>query len=163
MYNTIVHDHLCDTRLPTFENLSFFAYYLQTRLHLHNYMNSGNQVWSPCNQYVICQSSHSWDLVGTWAITRGSAWWSTSKNFQKEGNWNCNWKNWLRLDSVRFVQPPLTACDSDWFWLLLIAIQADCVSAFNFISFPVIQLIALPSLIANDRHCSSDCVGVIEP
>ncbi len=25
-YNSIVHDHLCDTRLPTFETLSFFAY-----------------------------------------------------------------------------------------------------------------------------------------
>ncbi len=25
MYNSIVHDHLCDTRLPTFETLSFFA------------------------------------------------------------------------------------------------------------------------------------------
>ncbi len=28
MYNSIVHDHICDTRLPTFETLSFFAYYL---------------------------------------------------------------------------------------------------------------------------------------
>ncbi len=27
MYNSIVHDHLCDTRLPTFETLSFFAYW----------------------------------------------------------------------------------------------------------------------------------------
>ncbi len=26
MYNRIVHDHLCDTRLPTLETLSFFAY-----------------------------------------------------------------------------------------------------------------------------------------
>ncbi len=26
MGNSIVHDHLCDTRLPTFETLSFFAY-----------------------------------------------------------------------------------------------------------------------------------------
>ncbi len=28
MYNSIVHDHLCDKRLPTFETLSFFAYWL---------------------------------------------------------------------------------------------------------------------------------------
>ncbi len=26
MSNSIVHDHLCDTQLPTFEPLSFFAY-----------------------------------------------------------------------------------------------------------------------------------------
>ncbi len=26
MYNSIVYDHLCDTWLPTFETLSFFAY-----------------------------------------------------------------------------------------------------------------------------------------
>ncbi len=26
MYNSIVRDHLCDTRLPTFETLSFFTY-----------------------------------------------------------------------------------------------------------------------------------------
>ncbi len=31
MYNSIVHDHLCDTWLPTFETLSFFAYYFKKK------------------------------------------------------------------------------------------------------------------------------------
>ncbi len=67
-------------------------------------------------------------------VIRGrSAWRSTSKNFQKEGNWNRNWKNWY----------------STW--------------ARGAVRFALPRLIAPWSLIAPDRHRSTDRVGTMEP
>ncbi len=45
------------------------------------------------------------------------------------------------VDMVRFAQSHLTTCDCDWFCPLLISVQTDLVSVFNFICFNVLQLI----------------------
>ncbi len=111
------------------------------------------ELWrSPCDQ--------SDRTFITWAITKRS----TSYNFQKEEKWNRNWENWYptRAGAIRFAPSHPTACDRDCSCPLPIAIQADRVIAFPFICVHVLQLITLWSLIAPDRHRSSDGVGALE-
>ncbi len=45
MYISIVHDHLCDTQLPTFETLSFFAYWV-TKI-IYSILLAQQVVWLP--------------------------------------------------------------------------------------------------------------------
>ncbi len=133
---------------------NILLYDVKAGLHLRDEMSGGNQTRSLCDPYAISQIARSYDLMRTWAITVRSARRSTRENFQK----NCNRKNRYptRAGAVRFAQPHQIACDRDSFCLLLIGIQADRVSAFNFICFHVLQLIVPWSLIAPHRHRSSD-------
>ncbi len=52
MYNRIVYDHLCDTRLPTFETISFFAYCL-------------GDIHGLIKKYVVTIYTMAWKLCRT--------------------------------------------------------------------------------------------------
>ncbi len=67
VYNSIVHDHLCDTWLPTFETLSFFAYEKghfcrsadqggQLANQGGQLANQGDQLANEDGQFAVCLS-----------------------------------------------------------------------------------------------------------
>ncbi len=120
--------------------------HLTSRSSLRYQMSGGDQV----------RSARSYTFM------RSHAHLSDHRNFQ-EGNWNCNWKNWYptRAGAIRHCRIRPATSDRDWFWPLLIAIQADRVSAFHFIRFHMLQLIARWSLIVPGLHRSSDRVSAI--
>ncbi len=122
--------------------------------HVRDQMSCGDQERSLCNQYAISHIARSCNLMHTRAITGQSARWFTSQT-------RTFWRRETVIGRIDIPHGQVQSDSPSRIWLILPAADHNpsWLCAFNFICFHILQLTTQWSLMAPDRHSSSDHVG----